>query len=59
MKGLDVSGFFELSKEWFDGVESGAGDKRAEDEVIFLAFDPHLSNMPLLRIYQINDLLGT
>jgi hypothetical protein len=59
VKGLDVNGFLKLSKELFDTRESRAGNKRAEDEVLFLAFDPYLANLPLPGIHQINDLCGT
>jgi hypothetical protein len=59
MKGLDVDGLLEIVKELLDGGESGTPNKCANEEVPLLAFDPHLANLPLLGIHQINDWLST
>ncbi|MEE9147970.1 MAG: hypothetical protein V3U27_11310 [Candidatus Tectomicrobia bacterium] len=58
MQGLDVHGFLEIAKELFDAGEIRTWHKRTDDEIIVLAFDPHLANLPLLDIHQIDNLLG-
>ena len=59
MEGLDVHRPLEIAKELLDDRESRTWNKRADEEVPFVAFDPHLANLSLLGIHQINNWLGT
>ena len=57
MQRLDLDGFLEISKELLDVGEGRAWNKLAQDEVIFMVLYPHLANLSLLGINQINYLL--
>ncbi len=57
MQRLDLDGILEIAKELLDVGEGRAWNKLAQDEVIFMAFYPHLANLSLLGINQINYLL--
>jgi hypothetical protein len=59
MQGLDVDGFLKIATELLDAGESRTWNKCTNEEVILLAFDLHLADVPLLRIHQVNDWLGT
>ena len=57
MQRLDLDGFLEIAKELLDVGEGRAWNKLAQDEIIFMAFYPHLANLSLLGINQIDCLL--
>jgi hypothetical protein len=55
MQRLDLNRRFELMEELLDAGERWAWHKRAPEQILFLAFNLHLANLPLLGIYEIND----
>ncbi len=55
MQRLDVDGLLKIAKELLDAGESRTRNKRTHEEVVLLAFDPHLADVLLLDIQQIND----
>jgi hypothetical protein len=57
-QGLDVGGLLKCAKEWLDTGKIRPWNKRTNEEVLLLAFDPHLADSPLLVIQQINNLLS-
>jgi hypothetical protein len=56
MQGLDLNCRFKFVEELLDTGERRAWHKRAVEEVLFLPCDPHLANLPLLDIHEIDDL---
>ena len=55
MQRLDLNRRFELLEELLDAGERWAWHKRAPEQILFLAFNVHLANLPLLGIDEIND----
>jgi len=55
MQRLDLNRRFELMEELLDAGERWAWHKRAPEQILFLAFNLHLANLPPLGIYEIND----
>jgi hypothetical protein len=53
MQRLDLNRRFKLVEESLDVGERRAWHKRAVEEVLFLPFDPHLANLPLLGVHEI------
>jgi hypothetical protein len=56
MQRLDLNRRFELMKELLDAGERWAWHKCAPKQILFLAFNVHLANLPLLGVYEINDM---